>query len=441
MPAYASTSLADTLPVAFDAPVELFDLEAVTIPGTSTWCFLVDDGEADPVVSVERVRERGTEIAVARTTLAGAGDSALPWTVVTDRDEALAAWVDAGGDDKADGVADHWHCYAHGLHWFALSVSHGTDGIGVALVAFSRDFGVGHKCLIVYAQGDAVGDDVRLPDGTGFDDNGASTNDLCMVETSTGVAILLWAHQGAEDPDVYVVVHIKEEGGALVRSLSAFPAATDAPSGRGNIPLANGASLRYLPDDFPPYVLLAPETLQPGAASRVYRVPLRLDDGWMLDPVERVPAASSAITVGDAMCTEVDMGGGYLARAWRRLPGVLAGGESGGSGAGDIYLEIVPPAGEPVAWLVARDANRPHLAFVSGVLVIGIDSVSHGCQLLYARPQLPGPPLVAEHPFGLGSTLLGVDRETRVPLSVDERLWRWAFDPRRFQWRWPWPMP
>ena len=197
----AFPSPAITLPDTIAARV--FDAEqklASTTPDheISNWVFFVDDGAADLALSAESQKKNDVVVGRVDPVVSGALAQIATHVLFTmdDVDDDRFVKPD-GGIAEFGGFADHWHIYAHGYHWIAISLTSDKIGVGVYLVQFELPSTgpVIHKGGVIFAP---AGPDDYYPAEAGEAYGGRQrilTNDLFLVETSDGVAIGVLANQ------------------------------------------------------------------------------------------------------------------------------------------------------------------------------------------------------------------------------------------------------
>ncbi len=201
-----------------------FDEQAtVKISGAPMWLFAVDDGEDRPALSAEH----GNAIVMGRLDLS-APESAVAWTTV-------ASSVDTGGE----GIADHWHIFAHGYHYIVFS----TQGAHRAfLLQLTKDFARVALTPIVES-------------AVGF-----ATNDMFLVEEKNGIAVGFF---------------VANQGHRIFRFTVDGIATTTAEIGGGDYVHSNGASaMRTSQGTF----VLAPEKMNMLESGRLWG--LTYDEAW-----------------------------------------------------------------------------------------------------------------------------------------------------------------
>lgn len=211
-----------THPTAFPTLTPLVD--AISIDGINIWGFIVNDGEEQPAISGETDEGR---VRMGRINLESPSTS-LNWT------DAIQP-ADFGNKN----IADHWHLFAHGFHWIAVSVDSATESY---LIKLDTDFSV----LGIF--------EIAI-DETYQNDEGQTlsllTNDLLMVEELDGVAI----------------GHFMEgTGHRLFRFDTSGNLIETVDIGGGDYTHANGASALATEDG---YLLFAPTTLNPSQESMI----------------------------------------------------------------------------------------------------------------------------------------------------------------------------
>lgn len=174
------------------------------VAGVNLWLFWVDDGGADLVGSGESPGSNSIYVIRADPTdqsaLASIQDA--DWHPLITLTELGGVWGqdltytygDGTSEHQYQSIADHWHIYAHGFHWIALSLtpapSHGGVGVGVALVKFEMLSAgpVVHDARVIWSPKRAAD---WWPDNLGGPTYRVvhPTNDLFLTTTRTGVAI------------------------------------------------------------------------------------------------------------------------------------------------------------------------------------------------------------------------------------------------------------
>lgn len=214
-------SLADLDPSTVAAPQ--------TVDGAALWLFLVDDGGSDLVASTEG----GGYIKIRRLDPTSPGIGT--WHNIDPEVASYDGLLYKADDtvDNYDGWADHWHIFAHGYHWIALSLIsqiHSTvserdedAGVGVLLLRFemladgSPDTSTMLRLLVRSPTSasdywsSATGS--TRPDPVPVD----HTNDLFMVKERAGVVIWLKhnpmnASADSEDDDGTTLIHVSTDG-------------------------------------------------------------------------------------------------------------------------------------------------------------------------------------------------------------------------------------
>jgi len=155
------------------------------------WQFFVPDGGLRPVFSYEQ----GSDVWATRWDPLTEDFHQQPKGKVLEFAKHYAATefyhlsAGAGGRRTTfEGLADHWHVFAHGYHWIAASLAYGSTGYGLVLVQFTVDADglphTVHRGLLYSPQSE---DDYHQT-AEGAREK-LSTNDLFLTPTPTGVAV------------------------------------------------------------------------------------------------------------------------------------------------------------------------------------------------------------------------------------------------------------
>lgn len=299
--------------------------EVNTVDGIATWVHLVDDGEEQLALSAET----GGQIKVARFNLSH--PSATPsWTTLFDSS-------DTGGN----AIADHWHIFAHGYHWFVFSVD-SADASFLAKV--DSDFTVLETVNVV---------EVGTP--------GIPTNDM-----------LLFA-----EPDGVTVGHFYPTYGThLYRFNTDLELVDTLDIGSGDAAHGNGSFIIPVDDGFD---LLATTTLNPAAYSGVSLVHYNFD--WEVESV-------TELVTEDEKNTNMPMGGylpgGYLVFSARQIEGTAAEGEDPpvrlGDDSGNVVQYVFGPDLRQVEkrTVASGGYNRTHLLIRNKKLISSWDASNAG---------------------------------------------------------------
>ena len=190
---------------SFYAPVELFrdtSLDTGSL-NNSLWLFFVADAAppfqqisyefVNTVVASREAQDGARDLEVARVDpLDSSALTSIDWRPLFTKAEA-ESYVDSdNASAEFGGFADHWHIFAHGYHWIAVSLVVENTGLGVMLIQFWLPYGedpvVIHKEVVFKPT--SSDDYIFNPGDPGADPSPVNpTNDLFLVETPTGVAI------------------------------------------------------------------------------------------------------------------------------------------------------------------------------------------------------------------------------------------------------------
>ena len=208
-----------------EIPYTFDEQTTVAVSGAPMWLFAVDDGEDRPALSAEH----GNAIVMGRLDLS-APESAVAWTTV-------ASSADTGGE----GIADHWHIFAHDYHYIVFST---TSAHRAFLLQLTKDFARVALTPIVES-------------AVGF-----ATNDMFLVEEASGVAVGFF---------------VPGQGHRIFRFTFDGIATTTAEIGGGDYVHSNGASaMRTSQGTF----VLAPEKMNMVESGRLFG--LWYSDAWTL---------------------------------------------------------------------------------------------------------------------------------------------------------------
>ena len=147
------------------------------------WLFLIEDGEDSDAYGLAYSSESGNDVHVGRCTPTVTGVTRVedPIDLVTAADLKQDFTNSAGTPEESyDSLADHWHIYAHGYHWIAVSLVYDAAGCGVLLIKFSLD-----------KSGEWTDEWRKVVQDPEWDSRSPPnvlnpTNDLCMVEGPDG---------------------------------------------------------------------------------------------------------------------------------------------------------------------------------------------------------------------------------------------------------------
>ena len=282
------------------------------------WLFAVDDGNPQLALSAEADGKL----------LVGRLDVTAP--------SATASWQTVAGPADTDGVsiADHWHIFAHGYHWFVFSVAGDSASY---LLKLDRDF---QRLALV---------PVGHTDGP--------TNDMFLVAEPDGVAVGHFAPGYGHtihrfDVQAKKTGQVKIGGGAFTHA-----------NGSSAIPVEGG------------YLLFASETLNPSVTSAVRLI--KFDASWR--PVDVRPMLDEDGT-NAAMATAVRLDSDYIIVHLRvrtgvsprqKTPPAPQPGSPLSDDSGTLMRLVLAPDGTIVSreTLVSDGTNRVHTALVGDLLI------------------------------------------------------------------------
>ncbi len=175
-PSATSTSSNSTTVVSqTDAPT-FTKVTETTVDGGNQWLFPINDGETKLAVS----SEQGNSIVMGRLDL-DHPDRTIEWKTV-------ASSADTGGE----GIADHWHIFAHDAHWIVFSVQQANRSF---LVKLDKQFErmsltpVANKDELTPEDIEALGIVSPPDDPMASKNKPVVTNDMYLIAESDGVAV------------------------------------------------------------------------------------------------------------------------------------------------------------------------------------------------------------------------------------------------------------
>lgn len=296
-------------------PPSLTEVQSPTaLLGGAAWLFFVDDGEDNLAVSAEA----NQSIQMGRFDPTNP-DADITWqTVVTS--------ADTGGQ----GIADHWHMFAHGYHWIVFSTTGASQSYLLQLnTQFER------VAFTEVAQNEA----------------GIATNDMFFVAEEDGVTV------GHFNPP---------DGHTLYRFNTAAELVDTTRIGGGDYIHGNGASAYQTDSGF---IVFAPSDLDPASASPLYKITYSAD--W---------EEQSIVTLLEADDTDFAMGtavllddGSYILHA-RKITNVSN--HTGGDDSGSIVQYRFTSNDKLVdsTTLVEDSGNRPHTLTVGDDVYVTYDA-------------------------------------------------------------------
>jgi hypothetical protein len=305
------------------APPRLEKSTEHTVAGASLWLFAIDDGSRQVAVSAEEDQQ----------VMLGRLDPQNPTRPVDWR--VAISKADASGR----GVADHWHIFAHGVHWIAYSVPGDQDSY---LATFDKDFKRTNLVTI-----DTSG---NVP-----------TNDMFLVAEKDGVAV---GH------------FLPGQGHKIFRfDKNAKPKGT-VDVGGGQYSHTNGSSAEMTENGF---IIFATETLAPDAEGGVKKIVT--DSNWKPSSATNLLRESGKNIV---MASSASLGNGYRVVHARVREGAKSGPPSQPTpgplpdDSGAIVRYVISPDDKVVSQevLVSEGANRPHTLLVNNLLITTWDSKS-----------------------------------------------------------------
>jgi hypothetical protein len=394
----------------------------------SNWLFFVDDEQADLAISAESITSDETgplkDVIVARgdPTIAGALQDLAPSSVFSLSDLAGLQYQDAGGTSgEYDDFADHWHVYAHGYHWIAISVVGDMQALGVYLLQLTIPADGSAPVIVAGALvfTPTSADYFMSPFG-GTKQPKYVTNDLLLVDTRLGVAIGI-KHRpddpvdprfGRPDPGKgHLIIDVTAPGPLpgfhverRVKVIGASSSATYGPGapgvGVGAAPYShdNGASANvlHLFTAYEPgsgsstttsrYLLFAPEHITVNNPGGIRLIVLNSDfeplhvetlvdtDGAMshsMPTTAWIPPPGRTKYLGNPDTTFP------RAMVWKRFHSPDADSLYGGwDDYGLLFLRLYGPNGSEEDRQMSREgwrANRPHVTYWKDYLIVGWD--------------------------------------------------------------------
>lgn len=309
-------------------PPKLEKFAEHTIAGASLWLFAVDDGSQQLVVSAEQDQE----VMLGRL---DPNNPAQPvdWQVVISK-------IDTGGR----GTADHWHIFAHGLHWIVFSVP--GDDIS-KLATFDKNF---NRTNLV---------DIDNP-------GNVPTNDMFLVEEKDGVAV------GHFLPGTGHKVFQFDTNANLKGTVDV---------GGGQYIHTNGSSAEKTSDGF---IIFGTETLAPDSVGGIKKIVT--DSDWkpkssvnlVREEGKNIVMASSATFENGYRVVHARVRDGAKPFDPRSAPSAPAPGQPLPDDSGAIVRYVIAPDNRVVSQetLASQGANRPHTALVGDLLITSWDSKS-----------------------------------------------------------------
>ncbi|MEK7461268.1 MAG: hypothetical protein AAB647_03595, partial [Patescibacteria group bacterium] len=171
-----SPSTSPSVTVTDPAP-KFTKVSETTIDGGNLWLFPVDDGGTKLALSTEQ----GNRIQMGRLDLTNPNQK-VAWKTV-------ASTTDTGGE----GIADHWHIYAHDAHWISFSVTGANRSF---LLKLDKDFNrlslsnVVNKDIVSTAELTALGIQTgETGNPMAGQARSVTTNDMFLVAEPNGVAV------------------------------------------------------------------------------------------------------------------------------------------------------------------------------------------------------------------------------------------------------------
>ena len=288
----------------------------VALPSGASWLFVIDDGEDMLALSTEA----GSSIHMGRL------DPANPSAPITL--QSVASSADTGGQ----GIADHWHIYAHGYHWIVFSVTNAEQSY---LLQLDKDFN--QITLVEVAQ----------------QDKGVSTNDMFLVAEDDGIT----------------VGHFYEGQGHKLYRFNTAAELTDTMTigGSGNFAHGNGASAYQTDNGF---VVFAPTSLDPSSATELYKITYSAD--WEEKSiVTLLQADDTGFAMGSAALLD---DGSYIIHA-RKIANA-SDHDNTGDDSGAIVQYRFASDDELVdsTMIVEESGNRPHTTLVGDDVYLTYDS-------------------------------------------------------------------
>ena len=319
---------AKSAPEQFSSPPKLEKVTENTVAAASLWLFAVYDGTPQLAVSAGQ----NQEVVLGRFDPDNPTQS-IDWRVAISR-------ADAGGK----GVADHWHIFAHDLHWVAFSTPGDQESY---LATFDKNF---NRTNLV-----AIENTANIP-----------TNDMFLVAEKDGVAV------GHFLPGTGHKIFRFDKDAKLKGTVDV---------GGGQYAHTNGSSAEMTETGF---IIFATETLAPDMEGGVKKIVTDLN--WKpLNAVSLLQEDGKNIV----MATSVLLENGYRVINARvrddaktfdptSPPEAPAPGQSLLDDAGAIVRYIISPGDKVVSQetLDAQGANRPHTLLAGDLLITTWDSKS-----------------------------------------------------------------